>query len=35
MVPFDPQETFVHGALNAAVAVPLFLILDRLKLSGS
>ncbi len=35
IVPFDPQETFVHGALNAAVAVPLFLILDRMKLAGS
>jgi rod shape-determining protein MreD len=35
IVPFDPQETFVHGALNAVVAVPLFLILDRMKLAGS
>ncbi len=35
LVPFDPQETFVHGALNAIVAVPLFLILDRMKLAGS
>lgn len=35
IVPFDPQETFVHGALNAAVAVPLFLILDRMKLAGT
>ena len=33
MIPFDPQETFVHGALNSAVAVPLFLVLDRIKLS--
>jgi rod shape-determining protein MreD len=35
IVPFDPQETFVHGALNAVVAVPLFLILDRMKLAGT
>ena len=35
MVPFDPQETFVHGALNSAVAIPLFLILDRMKLSST
>jgi rod shape-determining protein MreD len=35
MVPFDPQETFVHGALNAVVAIPLFLILDRMKMAGS
>ena len=35
IVPFDPQETFVHGALNAVVAVPLFLILDKMKVSGN
>jgi rod shape-determining protein MreD len=35
IVPFDPQETFVHGALNAVVAIPLFLILDRMKLAGN
>jgi rod shape-determining protein MreD len=35
IVPFDPQETFVHGALNAIVAVPLFLILDRMKMAGN
>jgi rod shape-determining protein MreD len=34
IVPFDPQETFVHGALNAVVAIPLFLILDRMKMAG-
>ncbi|HEX4809327.1 MAG TPA: rod shape-determining protein MreD [Bryobacteraceae bacterium] len=34
IVPFDPQTTMVHGALNAAVAAPLFLILDRMKLSS-
>jgi rod shape-determining protein MreD len=33
IVPFDPQTTMVHGVLNAVVAVPLFLILDRMKLS--
>ena len=35
IVPFDPQETFVHGALNAVVAIPLFLILDRMKMAGN
>jgi rod shape-determining protein MreD len=35
MVPFDPQQTFVHGALNALVALPLFAILDRIKVSGA
>jgi rod shape-determining protein MreD len=35
IVPFDPQETFVHGALNAVVAIPLFLILDRMRMAGS
>jgi rod shape-determining protein MreD len=33
-VPFDPQETFVHGALNSVIAIPLFLILDKMKVSG-
>lgn len=32
-VPFDPQETFVHGALNAVIAIPLFIVLDRMKLA--
>lgn len=35
IVPFDPQETFVHGALNAAVSLPLFAILDKMKLAGA
>ncbi len=35
VVPFDPQETFVHGALNAVVAIPLFAMLDRMKLAGA
>lgn len=35
VVPFDPQETFVHGALNAVIALPLFAVLDRIKLSGT
>lgn len=35
LVPFDPQETLAYGALNAAVALPLFIILDKMKLSGS
>ncbi|MCU1292368.1 MAG: hypothetical protein JWP08_1218 [Bryobacterales bacterium] len=33
-IPFDPQETFVHGALNSLIAIPLFLILDKMKVSG-
>lgn len=28
---FDPQQTFVYGLLNAAVALPLFHLLDKLK----
>jgi rod shape-determining protein MreD len=28
---FSPQQTFVLGLLNAAVAMPLFIILDKLK----
>lgn len=35
IVPFDPQETFVHGALNAVIAIPLFGMLDRMKLAGA
>jgi rod shape-determining protein MreD len=35
LVPFDPQETLVHGALNSVVAIPLFLVLDRMKLSNT
>lgn len=34
-VPFNPQETLVDGVLNSAVALPLFAVLDRMKLSGS
>lgn len=30
---FNPQQTFVFGILNAAVAVPLFLILDKLRVT--
>jgi rod shape-determining protein MreD len=30
-VDFDPQQTFVLGLLNAAVAVPLFMLLDKIK----
>jgi len=29
--PFDPQQTLVFAVLNAAVAVPLFKLLDKLK----
>ena len=28
---FDPQQTFIFGLLNAAVAVPLFHLLDKLR----
>jgi rod shape-determining protein MreD len=35
VVPFDPQQTLVHGALNALIAIPLFLILDKMKVSGT
>jgi rod shape-determining protein MreD len=31
---FDPQQTLVVAALNAVVAVPLFRILDKLRLTG-
>ena len=33
IVPFDTQLTLLHGAFNIAVALPLYLILDRMKLS--
>ena len=33
-VNFEPQQTLVLGLLNAAVAVPLFHILDKLKITG-
>ncbi len=33
-VNFDPQQTIVLGMLNAAVAMPLFHILDKLKITG-
>jgi rod shape-determining protein MreD len=35
IVPFDPQETLVHGTLNAFVAIPLFAILDKMRLAGT
>lgn len=35
IVPFDLQESFVHGLLNALVAIPLFAVLDKMKLSGT
>jgi len=31
---FDPQQTLLFGLLNAAVALPLFLILDKLKVAA-
>jgi rod shape-determining protein MreD len=30
-IDFDPQQTLILGLLNAVVALPLFLILDKLK----
>ena len=33
IVPFDTQLTLLHGAFNIAVALPLYMILDRMKLS--
>jgi rod shape-determining protein MreD len=35
MVPFDPQTTLVHGTLNALISIPLFLLLDKMKVSGT
>jgi rod shape-determining protein MreD len=34
-VPLDPQKILLQAVLNSVVAVPLFLILDRMKLSGT
>jgi rod shape-determining protein MreD len=34
IVPFDLQDTLVHSGLNALVAIPLFVLLDRMKVSG-
>jgi len=34
LVPFNPQETLIHAAFNTAVALPLYMLLDRMKLSG-
>ncbi len=34
-VPLDPQKILLQAALNSVVAVPLYLILDRMKLSGA
>jgi rod shape-determining protein MreD len=31
---FEPQQTIVLAMLNAAVAVPLFLLLDKLRVTG-
>jgi len=33
-VNFDPQKTLVQGILNAVVAIPLYHILDKLKITG-
>lgn len=32
---FSPQQTFVVGLLNAAVAIPLYVILDKLRMTES
>ena len=29
--PFEPAQTLIQGGLNAAVAVPLFMVLDKMK----
>jgi rod shape-determining protein MreD len=34
MVNFDPSQTLIYGLLNAAVALPLFHILDKLKVAA-
>lgn len=34
LVGFDPQQTVIFGLLNAAVGVPLFKLLDKLKVAG-
>ena len=34
VVPFGLRETAMHGVLNALMAVPLFILLDRMKLAG-
>lgn len=33
VVDFNPQQTAILGLLNAAVAIPLFLILDKLRVT--
>lgn len=33
MIGFDPLETIVVALLNAAVAVPLFHVLDKLRVT--
>lgn len=33
MTDFNPQQTVVYGLLNAAVAMPLFLILDKMRVT--
>jgi rod shape-determining protein MreD len=34
VVAFDPQQTLIFGLLNAAVGVPLFKLLDKLKVAA-
>ena len=33
IVPFDPQQTLLQGAFNTAVALPLYMVLDKMKLA--
>ena len=35
LIDFNPQQTVLFGLLNAAVAVPLFLILDKMRVMDS
>ena len=35
IVPLDLQSAVVHAGLNALIAIPLFIVLDKMKVSGS
>jgi hypothetical protein len=34
LVGFDPEKTLIFGLLNAAVSVPLYLVLDKMKVAA-
>jgi rod shape-determining protein MreD len=34
VVAFDPRDTVVHGVLNSLVALPLFAVLDKMKVAA-